>query len=110
LYCVRVCWGLWPARSCCSPLALTILSSAPPVRPAGEWRIEPQIDRVTGAPMSSPIVITNRVSNSGIPFAPLATLQLACFKERAAVITAFLFKISSTRNADVHRVRRPTNP
>ena len=103
--CVLVCLG--PARPCCSPLALMILSSTPPVRPAGEWRIEPQIDRVTGAPMLSPIVMTNRVSNSGIPFALPARLQLACFKECAAVITAFLFKISSTRNAEVGRVRRP---
>ncbi len=69
--------------------------------PVGEWRIERKIDRVTGAPISSSIVLTNRVSNSGIPFAPTARLQLACFKERAAVVIAFAFKIGSTRNAEV---------
>jgi hypothetical protein len=69
--------------------------------PVGQWRIEPKIDRVTGAPISSSILMTNRVTNSGIPFPPSARLQLACFKEHAAVVIAFPFKIGSTRNAEV---------
>lgn len=67
----------------------------------GEWRIDPKIDRVTGAPISSSFVMTNRVINSAIPFPPPARLQLACFKERAAVVIGFPFKIGSTRNAEV---------
>ena len=31
--------------------------------PAGEWRIERQVDRVTGAPISSAILMTSQVSN-----------------------------------------------
>ena len=69
--------------------------------PAGEWRIERQIDRITGAPLSGSTVTTIRVSNAGIPFPPPARLQLACFKEHAAVVIAFAFKIGSTRNAEV---------
>jgi len=68
---------------------------------AGEWRIEKQIDRITSAPISSAFAVTSRVSNSNIIVSPTAKLQLACFKEHAAVIIAFGFKIGSTRNAEV---------
>jgi hypothetical protein len=68
---------------------------------AGEWRIEKWLDRITGAPISSAFVVTNRVSNSNIIVPPTVKLQLACFKEHAAVIIAFGFKIGSTRNAEV---------
>jgi hypothetical protein len=68
---------------------------------SGEWKIERQIDRVTGAPISSATLMTNRVSNSYMMVAPPARLQLACFKEHAAVAIAFAFKIGSTRNAEL---------
>ena len=74
--------------------------NATPFR-VGEWQIDPQTDRITGAPLSNSILMTNRVSHGGMMFAPPAKLQLACFKERAAVIFAFGFKIGSTRNAEV---------
>ena len=76
------------------------IDATTPVR-SGEWRIEKRIDRVTGAPLSSSIVMTNRVSHSGVAFAQPARLQLACFKEHAAAIIGFAFKIGSTRNAEV---------
>jgi predicted DNA-binding protein with PD1-like motif len=69
--------------------------------PVGEWRIERQVDRVTGAPVSSAILMTTRVSNGNVLVAPPARLQLACFKEHAAVVIAFAFKIGSTRNAEL---------
>lgn len=69
--------------------------------PSGEWRIERQVDRVTGAPISSAILMTSRVSNGGVAFAPPARMSLACFKQRAAVIIAFAFKVGSTRNAEL---------
>ena len=45
--------------------------------------------------------MTNHVSNSNMVFAPPAQLQLACFKEHAAVVIAFAFKIVSSRNAEL---------
>jgi hypothetical protein len=69
--------------------------------PSGDWRIERQVDRITGAPISSALLMTNHVSNSNVVVAPPARLQLACFKERAAVVISFAFKIGSTRNAEL---------
>jgi hypothetical protein len=69
--------------------------------PAGEWRIERQVDRITGAPISNAILMTNRVSNGNVLVAPPARMNLACFKQHPAVIIAFAFKIGSTRNAEV---------
>jgi hypothetical protein len=68
---------------------------------AGEWRIERQVDRVTGAPISNAVLITNQVSNANLLIAPPARLNLACFKTKPAVIIAFAFKIGSTRNAEL---------
>lgn len=68
---------------------------------AGEWRTEPHVDRVTGAPVSSAVVTTSKVSNGKIPFPPPAIMQLMCFKEHPAVVFNFAFKIGSTRNAEV---------
>ena len=68
---------------------------------SGEWKIERQVDRVTGAPISSASLMTNYVSNANMMVAPPARLQLACFKEHAAVVIAFAFKIGSTRNAEL---------
>ena len=69
--------------------------------PAGEWRIERQVDRITGAPISNAILMSSRVSNANLLFAPPARMNLACFKEHPAVIIAFAFKIGSTRNAEL---------
>jgi hypothetical protein len=69
--------------------------------PVGDWHIEQQVDRITGAPMSNSVLITNHVSNGDLAFAPPARLNLACFKGHAAVIITFAFKIGSTRNAEL---------
>ena len=68
-------------------------------RAVGHWRIEQQVDRVTGAPVSNVQVGTTNVSNGRIPFPPPARLQLLCFKEQPSVLIVFGFKIGSTRNA-----------
>jgi len=68
---------------------------------SGEWKIERQIDRVTGAPISSAILVTNHVSNGLIIVPPPASMSLGCFKERPIVLIKFAFKIGSTRNADM---------
>ncbi|HEX5508009.1 MAG TPA: hypothetical protein VFX37_05850 [Pseudolabrys sp.] len=67
--------------------------------PAGNWRIEQQIDRVTGKPISSAFVTTHKVSTSKILFPPPAQLQLLCFKGMPNVSFLFPFKVGSTRNA-----------
>ena len=67
---------------------------------AGSWRIERQIDRITGAPISSAFLITRSVSNSATLFPKPAELQLMCFKQQPAVRIAFAFKVGSSRNAE----------
>jgi hypothetical protein len=66
---------------------------------AGQWQIERQTDRVTGAPLSSATLITRTVAHTAVAFPPPASLQLMCFKEQPIVRLAFQFKIGSTRNA-----------
>ena len=69
--------------------------------PVDDWRIERQLDHITGAPISSALLMTSRVSNGNVMFAPPAQMQLACFKEHPVVVIAFAFKIGSTRNAEL---------
>ena len=67
----------------------------------GEWRIERQIDRVTGAPISNSILTTQpRFQRRNLVPAAGASATV-CFKEHPAVVIAFAFKIGSTRNAEV---------
>jgi len=68
---------------------------------AGNWRVEREVDRITGAPMSSARLETRVVSNAAVVFPPPADLQLSCFKDQPVVVFAFLFKIGSTRNAEL---------
>jgi hypothetical protein len=67
--------------------------------PAGNWRIERQVDRVTGAPLSSALLTTRASSNSAVPFPHPAMLQLTCFKEQPLVRLSFEFKVGSNRNS-----------
>jgi hypothetical protein len=64
---------------------------------AGNWRIEKQIDRVTGAPIESAL-LTAPSSHSGEPFPKKATLQLACFNKRPMARFAFETKVATTRS------------
>jgi hypothetical protein len=67
--------------------------------PVGNWRIEKQVDRVTGAPLSSAILMTRSSSNSAVAFAQPAQMQLLCFEDRPMVRFAFDFKVGSSRNS-----------
>ncbi len=67
--------------------------------PSGNWRIERQVDRVTGAPLTSALLTTRSSSHSAVPYPRPAVLQLACFKEQPIVRLAFEFKVGSNRNA-----------
>jgi hypothetical protein len=76
------------------PLVTTVTT-----RPSGLWRIEQQIDRITGAPNSSAVLTTRRASHSGMPFARPAVLQIGCFNKQPIVRLAFEFKVGSNRNS-----------
>ncbi|HVV62526.1 MAG TPA: hypothetical protein VHD14_12290 [Pseudolabrys sp.] len=69
--------------------------------PAGNWKIERQVDRITGAPLSSAFLTTRNVSNSTVVFPQPAMLQLLCFKSQPTVRIAFPFKIGSVHNTEL---------
>lgn len=62
---------------------------------AGDWHIEKQIDRITGMQLESAL-ITAPSSHSSEPFPKRATLQLACFNNKALVRFAFETKVATT--------------
>lgn len=67
--------------------------------PTGNWRVERQMDRVTGAPLASAFLVTQTVSNPSELFPKPATLQILCFRNQPTVRISFEFKIGSTRNS-----------
>lgn len=67
--------------------------------PSGNWRIASQVDRITGAPLSSATLATRSSSNSAEPFPLPAGLQLLCFKDQPTVRLAFEFKVGSNQNS-----------
>lgn len=69
--------------------------------PSGNWKIERQIDRVTGTPLSSAFLSTRTVSNTTVAFPQPAMLQLLCFKSQPTVRIAFPFKIGSVHNSEL---------
>lgn len=68
-------------------------------KPVGNWRIERQQDRVTGAPLSSAFLMTASSSNSAVDFPRPAQMQLSCFKDEPVVRLSFNFKVGSNRNS-----------
>jgi hypothetical protein len=71
----------------------------PRVQSSGHWRIERQIDRVTGEPVPNAAVLTDKSSNSAVTFRRPAQLSISCFKGEPIVRFAFDFRIGSTRNS-----------
>jgi hypothetical protein len=67
--------------------------------PSGDWRIERQVDRITGAPLSSAFVMTKNSSNSQVDFPQPAQLHLLCFKDQPIVRLVFEFKVGSNKNS-----------
>jgi hypothetical protein len=64
-------------------------------RPAGNWQIEKQIDRITGTPLESAL-LTAASSHAIEPFPKKVTLQLACFNKKPLVRFAFETKVATT--------------
>lgn len=75
------------------------LISAAGATPSGNWWIERQTDRITGAPISSALLSSSRTAHSGLALTPAAQLQLACFKGQALVRFAFAFRAGATKNS-----------
>ncbi len=69
------------------------------LKPAGNWRVERQTDRITGAPISSAFLPT-RSSHTRERYPRSAHVQLACFKGEPLVRFAFDVRIGSTRNSE----------
>ena len=67
----------------------------------GDWIIEQQIDRVTGAPLPS-ATLPGAASNSGIDYwAKRGVLQLTCFGGKPIVRFGFEFKVGTKDNSFV---------
>ena len=69
------------------------------VQNSGNWTIERQTDKITGAPISSAFLMTDKSSNGAVTFRQPAQLAIGCFKEKATVRFAFQFRIGSNRNS-----------
>jgi hypothetical protein len=66
---------------------------------AGNWRIERQPDRVTGAPIGSAVLVTRTSSSSESSFTQPASLQLGCFLGQPVVKFGFASKIGTDPNS-----------
>jgi hypothetical protein len=95
--------GLWSGLF--AALALAGCATDPITAPslnnvqAGNWSIEKQTDRITGAPISSSSLAA-KSSHQREAFPKNALLQLACFKEGPIARFAFEVKVGSTRNSE----------
>jgi hypothetical protein len=68
--------------------------------PVGNWRVERQIDRITGAPISNAWLDTISSSNTYVDFPKPAQLEISCFRDHEPMITfKFAFKVGSSPNA-----------
>ena len=94
---VLVCVLALPLAGC--PARDPIVSTSTPA-PVGNWRIERQTDRITGAPLSSAFLTTRNSSNSAVAFPQPAMMQLSCFKQAPLVRLGFQFKIGSNVNSE----------
>ncbi len=96
---LRACGAFTAAvllAACARDPAVTSLDAAS----AGNWRIERQLDGITGGPISSALLVTRTVSTAKIVFPPPVQIRLLCFQNQPAVLLAFEFMIGSTRIAE----------
>ncbi len=72
--------------------------NAASVARAGNWRIDRQIDRVTGAPVAGAMLFSSSSSHTAVIGSRVAGLQLTCFERQPIVRLSFEFKIGSDKN------------
>ncbi len=68
---------------------------------SGNWKIEQQADKITGAPLGSAQLTTTVSSNSADTKVRSAMLQLTCFDKTPVVRISFEFKVGSDKNTIV---------
>jgi hypothetical protein len=68
---------------------------------SGEWKIDRQLDRITGKAITNALLLTRNSSHSGEDYAKPARIQLLCFENKPVVRFVFEFKIGSDRNASL---------
>jgi hypothetical protein len=68
---------------------------------SGEWKIERQLDRITGNAITSALLWTRNSSHSGEDYAKPAQMQLMCFESKPVVRFVFEFKIGSDKNSSL---------
>lgn len=88
-------WGLGLGLGACVTRDPSV---APITTAAGNWKIERQLDRITGAPLPSAQLITDTSSNSLDMQTRPASLQLTCFDNQPLVRFAFAFKVGTEGN------------
>ena len=93
--CVSAILAALPSLTACAVRDPTVGTSN--ITTAGNWQIEKQIDRITGAPLESAL-LTAPSSHSGEAFSKRATLQLACFNKKPLVRFEFEVKVATTRS------------
>lgn len=95
---LRLIPAVIPALLVCACFRDAYVSSTASTVTSGQWRIERQPDRVTGAPIGSALLNTMG-SNSAVDFPQPATLQLSCFMDKPVVSFRFDFKIGTNLNS-----------
>lgn len=65
---------------------------------SGEWQIENQIDRVTGAKVPS-VMLTGASSNNNVDDSKPGALQMTCFGNKPLVRFGFEFKVGADSNS-----------
>jgi hypothetical protein len=68
------------------------------VASAGNWKVERQVDRITGSPLAS-AMLSAPSSHASEPFPKRVLMQLTCFGHAPLVRFAFEAKVGTTRNA-----------
>ena len=87
----------WRCRS--APARAILMSTTGDRRRSGDWKIERQADRVTGAPISSATLVT-RIARAPTSLSRRPRrMQLACFIDKPVVSFSFGFKVGTERNS-----------
>ncbi|CAN5206828.1 hypothetical protein BH10PSE11_BH10PSE11_15640 [soil metagenome] len=94
---VSLCAGLGAILGACAGRDPYV--AEPATTTSGNWKIEKQVDRVTGVPVPSAMLIINNASNSFADYAKPASMQLTCFDGKPMVRFAFEFKVGTDPNS-----------
>jgi hypothetical protein len=69
-------------------------------RSVGNWRVERQVDRITGRPIANAWLNTRTSSNTSADFPQPAQMEISCFRAREPMIVfKFKFHVGSSPNA-----------